>query len=82
VSRDTFFEFYAAYTKRERQRAKATSGGDFYNNQNARVGAVFAASVMRAALEGRLSFLEAYRLTGLRGGAFQEYARRIGVSLP
>ena len=39
-------------------------------------------SIRNAALEGRLSFREAYDLTGLRGGAFQEYARRLGVDLP
>jgi Zn-dependent peptidase ImmA (M78 family) len=82
VSRDAFFDFYKAYTKRERQRAKAAGGGDFYNNQNTRVGTVFATSVIRAALGGRLSFKEAYDLTGLRGGAFQEYARRLGMDLP
>jgi Zn-dependent peptidase ImmA (M78 family) len=82
VSREAFFDFYDAYRKRERQHAKATSGGDFYNNQNARLGAIFATSVYRAALEGRLDFREAYRLTGLRGGAFQEYAHRLGVPLP
>ena len=82
VNRETFFDFYAEYTKRERQSATAAGGGDFYNNQNARVGAAFATSVMRAALEGRLAFIEAYRLTGLRGGAFQEYARRLGIPLP
>ena len=70
VSRETFFDFYNAYTKRERQRAKPAGGGDFYNNQNTRVGAKFATSVVRAALEGRLSFKAAYDLTGLRGGAF------------
>jgi Zn-dependent peptidase ImmA (M78 family) len=82
VNRDTFFEFYEAYTKRERQRSKPTSGGDFYNNQNTRVGQLFAVHVLRAALEGRMGFKEAYDLTGLRGGAFQEYARRLGVELP
>lgn len=82
VSRDTFFEFYEAYTKRERQQAERAGGGDFYNNQNTRLGATFALSVIRAAMEGRLSFKEAYALTGLRGGAFQEYARRLGVHLP
>jgi len=60
---------------------KPPGGGDFYNNQNTRVGRHFATSVMRAALEGRLSFKEAYALTGLRGGAFQKYARRLGVPL-
>jgi hypothetical protein len=82
VTRKAFFEFYDKYVRRERQQAKTTSGGDFYNNQNTRVGATFALSVLRAALESRLSFKEAYDLTGLRGGAFQEYARRLGVSLP
>lgn len=82
VNRDTFFAFYDAYTKRERRQARAAGGGDFYNNQNTRVGAAFAASVIRAAMGGRLSFKEAYDLTGLRGGAFQEYARRLGMVLP
>lgn len=82
VNRETFFTFYNAYMKRERQQAKAAGGGDFYNNQNTRVGAAFAASVIRAAMGGRLSFKEAYDLTGLRGGAFQEYARRLGMDLP
>ena len=82
VNRKTFFDFYDAYTKRERQRTKATGGGDFYNNQNTRGGATFATSVIRAAMGGRLSFREAYNLTGLRGGAFQEYAKRLGMDLP
>ena len=82
VNRETFFAFYDAYTKRERQRIKAPGGGDFYNNQNTRVGATFATGVIRAAMEGRLSFKEAYDLTGLHGGAFQEYARRLGMDLP
>ncbi|MCK5806674.1 MAG: ImmA/IrrE family metallo-endopeptidase, partial [Lentisphaeria bacterium] len=43
VTREKFFAFYEAYTQRERQRAKRTKGGgDFYNNQNTRVGARFA----------------------------------------
>ena len=82
VNRETFFDFYNTYTKREWQRAKAAGGGDFYNNQNTRVGAAFATSVIRAAMGGRLSFKEAYDLTGLRGGAFQEYGRRLGMDLP
>lgn len=82
VDRDAFFEFYGAYTQRERDRTKAAGGGDFYNTQNTRLGQSFALAVMRAALEGRLSFKEAYDLTGLRGGAFQEYGRRLGVPLP
>lgn len=82
VNRGTFFEFYNAYTRRERRQVKKTGGGDFYNNQNTRVGKRFATSVIRAAMGGRLTFKEAYDLTGLRGGAFQQYARRLGMDLP
>ncbi len=82
VGREAFFKFYKDYTQRERDRVKASSGGDFYNTQNTRLGQSFALAVMRAALEGRLSFKDAYDLTGLRGGAFQEYGRRLGVPLP
>ena len=32
--------------------------------------------------EGLSGFKEAYELSGLNGGAFQEYARKLGVSLP
>lgn len=82
VSREAFFSFYEEYIARERSRRSDSGGGDFYNNQNTRVGERFALHVIRAAKEGRVSFKEAYDLTGLRGGAFQEYAGRLGVKLP
>ncbi len=82
VDRETFFAFYRDYVSRERRSAKGGGGGDFYNNQNTRVGEMFATQVIFAAIEGRIGFKEAYDLTGLRGGVFQEYARRLGVDLP
>ena len=78
----TFFDFYEGYVKRERRSGTRATGGDFFNNQNTRVGELFATQVLRAAMEGRISFKEAYDLTGLRGGTFQEYARRLGIDLP
>lgn len=87
VERTEFFSFYRHYTQQEfakKARAKESgkSSGDFYNNQNTRVGRLFATQVIRAAKEGRIGFKEAYDLSGLNGGAFQEYARKLGVSLP
>ncbi|MFO0875269.1 MAG: ImmA/IrrE family metallo-endopeptidase [Phycisphaerales bacterium] len=82
VSRETFFGFYNEYVKQERRRTHETSGGNFYNNQNTRVGELFATHVLRAAMEGRIGFKEAYELTGLRGETFQKYARRLGGDLP
>jgi len=82
LSREAFFTFYEEYIARERRQRSSSGGGDFYNNQNTRVGERFALQVITAAKEGRVSFKEAYDLTGLRGGAFQEYAYRLGVDLP
>ena len=81
VDRETFFAFYRRYVAEERARGTGAGGGDFYNNQNTRVGTLFATHVVRAAMEGRVGFKEAYDLTGLRGGAFQEYAQRLGFDL-
>ena len=82
VDRSAFFHFYERYVNRERRSGTMPSGGDFYNNQNTRVGELFAVQVLRAAMEGRIGFKEAYDLTGLRGGTFQRYAGRLGVDLP
>ena len=84
VDRGEFFNFYNDYTKQEqfKKLRGVGKGGDFYNNQNTRVGRLFASHVIRAAKEGRIGFKEAYDLSGLNGGSFQEYARKLGVSLP
>ena len=82
VDRGAFFDFYERYVNRELRGGGKPGGGDFYNNQNTRVGELFATHVLRAAMEGRIGFKEAYDLTGLRGGTFQKYARRLGVDLP
>lgn len=83
VDRQVFFEFYEEYVNRERKKKNdSAGGGDFYNNQNTRVGTQFALQVIRAAKEGRIGFKEAYELTGLNGGAFQDYAKRLGMDLP
>jgi len=82
IDPDEFFAFYDSYVRKQREKKPSVGGGDFYRNQNNRVGESFARHVIFAALDGRLSFKEAYSLTGLNGGAFQQYARRLGVRLP
>lgn len=82
VNREEFFSFYRDHTQREFTKKQTGTGGSFYNNQNTRVGALFGLQVIRAAKEGRIGFKEAYDLSGLHGGAFQEYARKLGVALP
>ncbi len=82
IDRREFFDFYELYKSKEHNKSKRLGGGDFYKSQDARVGKLFATQVLRAAMEGRIGFKEAYDLTGLNGGTFQKYARRLGVKLP
>jgi len=83
VERQRFFNFYNDYTRKEHgQKTNASSGGNFYSNQNARVGRLFTVLVIRAAKEGRIGFRHAYELTDLNGGSFQKYAQRLGMELP
>ena len=81
IERSAFFDFYNDYTKIEREKDTKSSGGNFYSNQNARIGKLFASRVIKAAMEGQLGFKEAYQLTGLRGGAFQDCAHQLGFGI-
>lgn len=75
VEPGTFLEFYEDYTGWKHSPESSSSGGNFYNDQNTRVGKLFATRVLRAAKEGRISFKEAHNLTGMRDGSFQKYAK-------
>jgi Zn-dependent peptidase ImmA (M78 family) len=78
ITRAAFFEFYEAYQEDDRRvRSKRSEGGDFYANQNTRVGKRFARIVDRAAREGRLSYRDAYDLTGLSGATFDQYIKSL-----
>jgi len=76
IGREEFLKFYYARIKDE-QSKKKPMGGDFYNLQPLRVGKRFGAAVVRAARERRMTYTEAYSLTGLRGGTFDAYAASV-----
>jgi Zn-dependent peptidase ImmA (M78 family) len=78
ISRGAFLDFYRSYLRNERRKAsRASSGGDFYANQNYRIGRRFAETVVRAAREGKLLYRDAYQLTGLYGSTFDRYAESL-----
>jgi len=78
ISRDEFRDFYGG---REHLAARASEGGSFYSNQNVRVGKRFATAVIHAVMEEKILYTEAYRLTGLHGKSFSEYASILGLPL-
>lgn len=82
ITRDEFFDFYNSLIEIERKQAQnGEGGGDFYLNQNFRIGRRFAEAVYTSAKEGRLQYNEAYRLMGIKGKAFSEYAKHLGIEV-
>ena len=77
IDRDDFAQFYDAYQQQAARKPDETSGGSFWNSQNIRIGRRFGAAVHRAVKEGRLSYREAYALTGLRGDTFDTFVRSL-----
>ena len=78
ITRDEFRDFYSEnQSSRNLGPSRGSGGGNFYANQNFRVGRPFAAAVVQATREGNLLYSEAYRLTGLYGKTFEEYAAYI-----
>jgi Zn-dependent peptidase ImmA (M78 family) len=81
IQQSEFLTFFRAYQEDERRKAaRATGGGDFYQNQNVRLGKRFARAIALAAKEGRLLYRDAYRLTDLHGATFDKYAKALGAS--
>ena len=80
IGRQDFLDFYERYQGDERRRVVARKpGGDFYATQTVRLGRRFARAVVRAAKEGKILYSEAYRLTGLHGKTFSEFAKSFGI---
>lgn len=75
LTKKAFFTFYDAYQKLDKTQGEqdASGGGNFYFIQNNRVGKRFACAVASAAYEGKLSYPDAFRLTGLTAATFDQY---------
>lgn len=75
ITKEDFFEFYNKLINDERRKSvRTSSGGDFYSNQNYRIGKRFATAVITALKDNKLSYQDAYRLTGLYGKTLNKYA--------
>ncbi len=80
IDRQRFFNFYRDYQDRERESiGNRTGHGDFYANQNARIGRRFAQAVVQAVRKGDLLYADAYELTGLYGKTFEHYMNKLSL---
>jgi len=74
INKNVFLEFYNNYLNDERRTTESQpEGGDFYANQNLRIGKRFAILISQAAREGKILYSEAYRLTGIYGNTFETF---------
>lgn len=77
IKKEKFFEFYNEQKENERQKRREVKGGSFWNTQNTRIGHRFGLAVISAAAAGRLLYRDAYALTGLRGGTFDQFVEKM-----
>lgn len=79
ITRSEFRQFYNAYIEAERRRNEEVEqeGGNFFANQQLRIGRRLSEAIVRAAKEGRLLYREAYQLSGLYGKTFDRYAQTL-----
>jgi Zn-dependent peptidase ImmA (M78 family) len=81
ITKPEFFQFYEIdqddWRQRRAEQRKKKGGGDFYRNQDSRLGRRFASAVVRAVREGRMLYRDAYRLTDLKGETFNHYANLV-----
>jgi len=78
ITKRDFSNFYSEYLKISK--ARQTSGGNFYLNEKVRIGENFARAVILAAMGGKILYSEAFRLTGLHGKTFDNYACSLGLA--
>jgi Zn-dependent peptidase ImmA (M78 family) len=76
ISRNNFFAFIRNRIASERRSQR--SGGHFWNTQGVRLGERFTETVIRATLEGKLLYREAWQLTGLKAETFDKLVARRG----
>lgn len=78
IGKGQFFKFYNDYVKKIRLQKKSQSGGgDFYATQKSRLSLRFMAHLNQALKEDKILYRDAYKLTGLRGDTFQNFAKQI-----
>ena len=80
ITTAAFREFYDTWQRQQRrQGSRVSGGGNFYDNQHLRLGRRFTSAVVRKTQSGEMSYTEAYRLTGLHGRTFEQYATHLGI---
>ena len=81
IDREAFLRFYRNWQSDELRLARKLKddegGGNFYANQNIRIGHLFGDMLTRSVQAGTTLYSDAWQLAGLKKNTFQEYAQQI-----
>ncbi|MCY4300035.1 MAG: ImmA/IrrE family metallo-endopeptidase [Flavobacteriaceae bacterium] len=80
IHKDEYHDFYKSHIHVSHRIPKA-SGGHFWYTQLNRVGRKFGTAIGRAVLSNRMTYLEAYDLTGLYGKTFQKFINHLDFKI-
>ncbi len=75
ITRTEFFSFYEEYVLKERKLSTA-KGGNFYNTAPYRISKSFFNLIHNSVKQNKILYMDAFRLTGLKPGTFDEYVRK------
>lgn len=77
LSDDRYNEFWREYNSRPILENKKSAGGDFYRSSVKRIGKTLAIHIKNAVNNRQLSYVDAYRLTGLYGKTYDTFMTNI-----
>jgi Zn-dependent peptidase ImmA (M78 family) len=73
-TRNEFFDFYNAYSKREfAKKENQASGGDFFATARKRLSITFASHINQAVKTGQLLYRDACKLTSMKGDTYEKF---------
>ena len=84
IGRERFFNYYNQHKHKTwtgRTLNNARTGGNFWTNQYWRLGPRFANAVNHSLAEGRTTYTEAFKLTGLKAESFFKMPQKMGLHL-
>lgn len=73
ISKEEYKTFWQQYSNRSKYTRKVGNGGNYLLTSVKRVGRLFAIHIRNAVTDRKLSYTEAYRLTGLYGDTYTEF---------
>lgn len=73
ITEENYIALYRQYKSELPVTAKSGKGGDYYNNKQYKLGAVFSDAIRSAVHSDYLSYRDAYDLTGMSASSFKHY---------